>query len=85
VTEFKSAHYSKRTERFRDHLTEPESSTSSQGGDYDVGPKVLKRWRWCRRKLTEARLLPSVDDFGLFDVSHDETLKLKFYTVKLLI
>ena len=65
-------------------FTDPESSISSPADQQSLGPKALKRWRRRRRKLTRARLLPFVDDFALFEVSYDETLKLKVYTFILL-
>jgi hypothetical protein len=34
--------------------------------------------------LTRTRILPFVDDFALFEVSYDETRKLKVYTFTLL-
>ncbi len=45
-----------------------------------MGSNALKRWRRRRCRLTGARLVPFVDDFALFEVSYDETLKLKDYT-----
>ena len=69
---------------FTDNLRDPESSTSSPAGQNILGPKGLKRWRRRRRRLTGARLLSFVDDFALFEVSYDETLKLKVYTFTLL-
>ncbi len=69
---------------FTDHLRDPESSSSSPTGQNIIGPKALKRWRRRRRRLTGARLLPFVDDFALFEVSYDETLKLKVYTFAVL-
>jgi hypothetical protein len=76
--------FQKLTEVFTDHLRDPESSTPSPTDQNIRGPKALKRWRRRRRRLTGARLLPFVDDFALFDVSYDETLKLKDYTFTLL-
>jgi hypothetical protein len=76
--------FQKLTEVFTDHLGDPESSTSSPAGQNILGPKALKRWRRRRRKLTGAPLLPFVDEFALFEVSYDETLKLKVYTFTLL-
>jgi hypothetical protein len=76
--------FQKLTEVFTDHLRDPESSTPSPAGQSSLGPKALKRWRRRRRRLTGARLLPFVDDFALFEVSYDETLKLKVYTFTLL-
>ena len=69
---------------FTNHLRDPESSTSSPEGQRELGPKLLKRWRRRRRRLTGARLLPFVDDFALFDTSFDTTLELKDYTFALL-
>ena len=69
--------FQKLTEVFIDHLRGPESSTSSPAGQNILGSKALKRWRRRRRRLTGARLLPFVDGFALFEVSYDETLKLK--------
>jgi hypothetical protein len=76
--------FQKLTEVFTDHLRDPESSTPSPASQDTLGPKALKRWRRRRRRLTGARLLPFVDDFALFEVSYDETLKLKVYTFTLL-
>ena len=67
-----------------DHLKDPEALTSSPAGQHILCPKALKRWRRRRRKLTGARLLPFVDDFAPFEVSYDETLKLKVYTFTML-
>jgi hypothetical protein len=72
--------FQKLMEVFTDHLRDPESSTSSPTGQNIIGPKALKRRRRRRRKFTRARLLPFVDDFALFEMSYDETLKLKVYT-----
>ena len=69
---------------FTDHLKDPESSTSSPAGQNILAPKTLKRRRRRRRMLTRARLLSFVDDFALFEVSYDETLKLKVYIFTLL-
>jgi hypothetical protein len=70
--------FQKLTEVFTDHLIrDPESSTSSPTGKHILDPKPLKRWRCRHRRLTGARLLPFVDNFALFEVSCDETLKLK--------
>ncbi len=76
--------FQKLKEVFTNHLQDPESSTSSPGGQQALGPKALKPWRRRRRRLTRARLLPFVDDFALFDTSFDKTLKLKDYTFVLL-
>ncbi len=72
--------FQKLTQVFTDHLRDMESSTPSPAGQNILGPRALKRWRCRRRRLTGARLLPFVDDFALFEVSYDETLKLEVYT-----
>ncbi len=72
------------TEVFTNHLRDPESSTSSPGGQRELGPKALKRWRHRRRRLTRVRVQPFVDDFALFDTSFDKTLELKDYIFALL-
>ncbi len=41
-------------------------------------------WRRRHHMLTRTRILPFVDDFALFEVSYDETRKLKVYTFTLL-
>ena len=69
---------------FTDHLRDPESSTSSPAGQNTLGQKARKRWRRRRRMLTEARLLPFVEDFALFEESYDQTLKLEVYTLTML-
>jgi hypothetical protein len=76
--------FQKLAEVFTNHLGDPESSTSSPGGQRELGPKALKRWRRRSRMLIGARLLPFVDDFALFDTSFDKTLELKDYTFAVL-
>ena len=61
--------FQKLTEAFTNHLKDPESSTSSPGGQQNLSSKALKRWRCRRRKLTGARILPFVDDFAFLGVS----------------
>jgi hypothetical protein len=65
--------FPKLTEVFTVHLRDPESSTSSPGGQLVLGPKALKWWRRRHRKLVGTRLLPFVDEFALFEVSYDKT------------
>ena len=67
----------KLTEVSSDYLRDPGSSTSSPAGQQNLGPKALKRGRRRSRRLSGARLLPFVDDFALFEVSYNETIKLK--------
>ena len=76
--------FQKLMEMFTDSLRDPELSTFSPAGQNILGPKALKRWRRRRRMLTGARLLLFVDDFALFEVSYDETLKLKVYLCTML-
>jgi hypothetical protein len=76
--------FQKLTEVFTDHLRDPESLTSSPGGQHLLGPNPLKRGRRRRRRLNGAGLLPFVDDFALLEVSYDETLKLEDYIFTLL-
>ena len=74
----------KLAEAFTYHLRDPESSTSSPGGQKSQSAKAQKRWRRRRRRLTGARLLPFVDDFALFAASYKKALKLKIVTFALL-
>ena len=45
---------------------------------------ILNRWRQRRHRLTGARLLPFKEYFDLFDVSYNETRKLKVNTFKII-
>jgi hypothetical protein len=76
--------FQKLAEVFTDNLRDLESTTSSPRGQHDLGPKALKRWCRCRSMLARARLLPCVDDFALFEMPYDETLKPKVYIFTLL-
>ncbi len=76
--------FQKLTEVFTGFLRDPEAAAASPGGHQNLGPKALKRWRRRRRRLTGARLLPFVDDFALFDVDYDSTLRLRVRTFDLL-
>ncbi len=77
--------FQKLTEVFTNHLRDSESSIPSPGEQkQNLSAKAMQRWSRRRRKLTGARLLPFADDFALFGVSYDETLKRKNVTFDLL-
>ncbi len=71
--------FHKLTDIFVNKLRDPEATSK-----IEKTSKSKKRWIRRRRRLTGARLLPSVDDFALFAKSFAAAMELKDVTFSLL-